>query len=229
MKKLLYPLCLIALFSCGQQEPIKSNASQSNSKFEPLLTQFKDIDIDTLEVYSPVIKKVDDTTDAMSGRIIDSANALLFPEEIVEQHFDATHGLFAICKFAIDKNRIALLARTPSEYVPSSIKLFIFNTAKDSITSYVELGELFGDAGDVMIKKSWLFRDSTRRLLALTNETQKYYHSADDPKDTAVDVNEYYSLFDLSKDHIDTLFNHQEKLPAPYKSIPEKRIIVTGE
>jgi len=216
MKQSFLLLCLIALFSCDQQKPINSAATQSNSKYGPLLAQFKDLDIDTLQVYSP--EYTEDTTDIMSGRAIDSANAMLFPEEI-----DATRGLFAIYKFAIDKNRLGLLARTPSEYVPSSIKLFIFNTAKDSITSYVELGELFGDAGDALIKTSWVFRDSTRQLIALTNETQKYYHSADDPKDTAVDIKDYYSLFNLSKDKIDTLFDHQEKLPAKYKSIPGKK------
>jgi len=228
MKKLFYPLCLLAGLSCGQQKPIKSDAAQSNSKYEPLLTLFTDINIDTLEVYSPNPKKVDDTSDVMSGHTIDSINARLFPEEVVEQHFHDMHGLFAIYKFAIDKNRLGLLARTPSEYEPSSIKLFILNTSKDSITSYIELGELLGDAGDVMIKKSWLFRDSTQRLLALTYETQKYFHSADDPKDSTVDVKNYYSLFNLSTDRIDTLFDHQEKLPANYKVVVQ-RGMVRGE
>jgi hypothetical protein len=223
MKQLLFPLCLIAVFSCDQQKPIQSKANQSNSKYEPLLAQFKDIAIDTLQVYSP--DNTDDTADLMSGRQIDSVNVMLFPQEFKERYLNSTQGLFAIYKFDIDNNRLGLLARTPSDYVPSSIKLFIFDKAKDSITSYVELAELFGDAGDVLIKQSWLFRDNARSLLALTNETQKYYHSADDRNDTTVDVSDYYSLFNLSKGKIDTLIDHQEKLPVKYKSILEKKTV----
>jgi hypothetical protein len=138
-------------------------------------------------------------------------------------NFGDPPGLFSTYKFAIDSNRLALISRSPSEYVPSSMKMFIYDKRKDSLTSYFELAELFGDAGDVMIKKAWLFRDSTKRLFALINETQKYYHSADDAKDTTVDVSDYYTLLNLSKDQIDTLIDHKEKLPAKYKTIMERR------
>jgi hypothetical protein len=219
MKKLLLPLCLIALFSCDQQKPIKSNKKEKLSKYEPLFIQFASIGIDTLQVYS-----TEDTADVMSGREIDSVNALLFPADIVEQHLHATHGLYAIYKFAIDKNRLGLLARTPSEYVPSSIKLFIFDEAKDSITSYVELGETIGDAGDYMIINSWLFRDtSSRHLQALINITQGHDNSVDNPKDTTVKEDDYYTLLDLSKPHIDTLFADKKELPKKYKVVVRDR------
>jgi len=220
MKQFFFPLCLIAVFSCGQQEPIKSNVDPSlkNSKYVSLLVQYNNIRVDTLLVYSP-----ENNTDDWNGRPLDSMNALFFPEDMAQRHFSEPPALFATYKFAIDNNRMGLITRTPSEYAPSSMKMFIYDQRKDSLTSFLELGELLGDAGDVLIKKTWLFRDSAQRLFALTNETQKYYHSADNPKDTTVDLNEYYSLIDLSKDNIDTLFNHQEKLPAQYKSILENK------
>ncbi|OQP64474.1 hypothetical protein A3860_21130 [Niastella vici] len=219
MKKLFIPLSLIAVFSCGQQEPINSKAKQSNSKFEPLLAQFKDIGIDTLQVYS-----TQDSTDIMSGRAIDSIGASFFPEEMAQAHFHEPPSLFAIYKFSIDKNRLGLLARTPSEYVPSSIKLFIFDSAKDSITSYIELGETIGDAGDYMIKNTWIFKDtSSKHLQALVNITQGHDNSVDNPKDTTVKEDEYYSLLDLSKPRIDTIFADKEQLPNKYKMVVRDR------
>jgi hypothetical protein len=212
MKKLLLPLCMIALFSCDQQKPIKSNATEKQSKYEPLFLQFKSIGIDTLQVYS-----TDDTTDMMSGRAIDTVNALFFPEDMAQRHLHEP-SLFAIYKFAIDNNRLGLLARTPSEYAPSSVKLFFFDKAKDSMTSNIELGEFWGDAGDYTIVNTWLFRDtSSRHLQALINTTQGFDHSAEDRNDTTVEEKEYYTLLDLSKPRIDTIFDNKEALPQKYK------------
>jgi hypothetical protein len=220
MKKLLSLLCLIALFSCDQQKPINAKGSKQRfSKYEPLFRLFNNIGVDTLEVYS-----TEDGADVMSGREIDSANAMLFPEDIRYRHFMAMQGLFAIYKFGIDKNRLGLLARTPSEYVPSSVKLFIFDIVKDSLTSYLELGENSGDAGDFIIKNTWLFRDTaSRHLQALINITHGYDNSADDPKDTTVSTKEYYTLLDLSKPRIDTLFAENETLPKQYKVLVRNR------
>lgn len=219
MKQLFFLLCLLALFSCGQQKPIKSNVAQSNSKFEPLFAQFKDVDIDTLQVYS-----TQDSTDVMSGLPIDSIGALFFPEDMAQIHFHEPPSLFAIYKFPIDKDRLALLARTPSDYVPSSIKLFIFDKAKDSLTSYIEVGETIGDAGDYMIKNTWIFRDtSSKHLQALVNITQGHDNSVDNPKDTTIKEDEYYSLLDLQKPRIDTIFADKQQLPDKYKAVVRNR------
>jgi hypothetical protein len=220
MKKLFLPLCLMALFSCDRPKPIKSKSkSEPFTKYQGLFDQFTNIGIDTLEVYS-----ADDTADVMSGRPIDSINALFFPADMAERHFREPPSLFAIYKFAIDKNRLALLARTPSEYVPSSVKLFFYDKQRDSITSYIELGESIGDAGDYMIINSWLFRDTTsRHLQALINVTQGHDNSVDNPKDTTVSEKEFYTLLDLSKPQIDTVFLDREQLPKKYKVLVRKR------
>lgn len=219
MKKLFYPICLIALFSCDQLKPLKSKAqTQKKSKYQNLLVQYSNIAIDTLWVYSP-----NDSTSVYNGRAIDSLNALFFPSDMAQQHFNEPPSLFAIYKFAIDTNRLGLITRTPSEYVPSSVKLFFFDKKKDSLTSYVELGESWGDAGDYMIKNSWLFRDSSNHLYALIDVTQGHDNSADDPKDTTIVEKDYYTLLDLSKPRIDTIFEDKGKLPRQYQSIVRKK------
>lgn len=216
MKKLFYLICLAGIASCEQPKPIKSRANRHqplNSKYNSLFELYPNIAIDTLWVYSP-----DDTLTAYKGRALDSTNALFFPEDMYKQHFGEP-SLFAVYKFAIDTNRLGLLTRTPSEYVPSSIKMFIYDKRNDSLTSYIELGETWGDAGDWMIKNSWLFRDSSNRLHAFIDVTQGHDNSVDDPKDTTVVQEDQYTLLDLSKDKIDTIFADKVKLPAKYSHL----------
>jgi hypothetical protein len=90
MKKLLFPLFLITFFSCDQVQSINSKGAKSNSKYYSLLLQYNNIGIDTLLVYSP-----EDSSDAWSGRALDSLNALFFPEDMAKRHFSEPPGLFA--------------------------------------------------------------------------------------------------------------------------------------
>jgi hypothetical protein len=200
-------------------KPLKNANTQKKSKYENLLVQYNNIAVDTLWVYSP-----NDSLKAYQGRAIDSINALFFPSDMAQQHFNEPPSLFAIYKFAIDTNRLGLITRTPSEYVPSSVKLFILDKKKDNLSSYIELGETFGDAGDYMTKNSWLFRDSSQHLYALIDVTQGHDNSADDPKDTTIVEKDFYTLIDLSKPGMDTVFADQEKLPKKYKSIMNKKV-----
>jgi hypothetical protein len=221
MKKLLFPLFLLTIFSCDQLKPIKSKGKETltKSKYHKLFAQYFNIAIDTLWVYSP-----DTDTSAYNGRSIDSINALFFPEDMAQRHFIEPPSLFAIYKFAIDSNRLGLITRTPSEYVPSSIKLFFYDKRKDSLTSYIEIGETIGDAGDYMVKNSWFFRDSSsKHLHVLIDVTQGHDNSVDNPKDTTISEKDYYTLLDLSKEKIDTLFDDKEKLPRQYQNMVRKK------
>lgn len=217
MKKLLYLICLAAVISCGEQQPINSEPAIKNSKHLKTLAYFYNIGIDTLEVNSPR-----DSASLFYGKEIDSTGALLFPEDIRKQHFNNPPGLFGVYKFAIDSNRLGLIARTPSEYEPSSMKLFFFDLKKDAITGYIELAETWGDAGDYLEKNAWLFRDSAKHLQTLVWEHQSHDNSVDNPKDTTVEKVDYYTLLDLSQPAIDTIFDKKEELPAKYKALIKK-------
>ncbi|MFX7198022.1 hypothetical protein ABTI40_19625, partial [Acinetobacter baumannii] len=56
------------------------------------------------------------------GTQLDSNDAVLFPAEISKRHFSDPPGLFACFRFKIDSFKTGLIARTPSEYYPTSIK-----------------------------------------------------------------------------------------------------------
>jgi hypothetical protein len=90
---------------------------------------------------------------------------------------------------------------------------------KDTITNYIELGESWGDAGDFVELNTWLFRDSSKHLQALIREHQGHDNSVDNPKDTTVTTTDYYTLLDISKPRIDTIFDRKEELPKQYEQL----------
>jgi hypothetical protein len=220
MKKLFFLAGMAALFSCDQPKPIKSKGGIAyNGRYKDLFAQFFNIVPDTLEVHSP-----DTVTSVYNGRSIDSLSAQLFPAEMAKQHSSENPELFAIYKFMPDSAHMGLLARTPSEYEPSSIKLFLWDKRKDSLTSFIELADNWGDAGDYMTKTSWLFRDtSSRHIQALIQVFQGHDNSVDNPKDTTREEEYLYTLVDLSKNGFDTLFADKKQLPQQYSQLVKKR------
>jgi hypothetical protein len=224
MKQLFYISLFAIVSGCGQPESINSRGNdntQQEGRYSDLLAQYKALAIkDTLWVFS---EGEFIHTNIYSGTAIDSSLAPLFPKEIVQASFSEQPSLFAIYQFKIDNNRLGLITRTPSEYLPSSIKLFIFDKAKDSITSYIELAENIGDAGDVSIKNSWLFRNKDSQLQALIAVTDLHYNSADNPHDTTVVKDAHFYLLDLSKHLIDTISDNKKQLAQQYAGLLESQ------
>jgi hypothetical protein len=222
MKTLLYLIPFIAVFGCGQSESINSKGkdfTQKESRFSNLLPQYNNIGIDdTLFVFS---EGEFVQSNHFKGAAIDSVNALLFPKEIAQANFIDSPSLFAVYQFAIDSNRVGLITRTPSEYLPSSIKLFIFDKAKDSITSYVELADNVGDAGDVSVKNSWIFRNKDRQVQTLLAVTDLHYNIVDNPRDSSIQTDNSYYLLDLSKHAIDTISDNKKQLAQQYAGLLE--------
>lgn len=217
MNKLLYLICLFAVFSCGEPEPINAKPGTQDSKHKKTLAYFYNIGIDTLAVESPI-----DAESVFYGKEIDSTGAMMFPEDIRNLHYHNIIGLYGVFKFVIDSNRLGLIARTNSVHAPVSIKLFFFDIKKDTITNYIELADYQEDAGDFMKLKSLLFRDSSRHLQTLIWEHQWHDNSADNPKDTTITTDDYYTLLDISKPRIDTIFDRKEQLPKKYEQVIKK-------
>ena len=104
MRKTIYLLLLISGFGCGQNQKEQkevSNTVKKESKYKTLLQKFEEKSFDTLRVYSP-----EELDGEYKGVQLDSADAILFPEDIAQQHFRDTPGLFAVYKFLIDSNRL---------------------------------------------------------------------------------------------------------------------------
>lgn len=210
MKKFVC-LAIVVTLTCCQihesRDPGKE--AKKESRFKNLLSKYASISFDTLEVYSG--EALESDRYKYKGKQLDSADVALFPAEFVRQ-YAIDPGFYACYRFALDNRRMGLITRTPSIYEPSSVKLLVYDKRTDSITGTIELADAWGDAGDVQIKTSWLFRDKGKGYRSFTWVKESHDNSLEDEKDTTVQVWNYYSLLDLSKGDPDTLSKNDKEL-----------------
>lgn len=201
MRKLFLYGLLIFLVSCKQSiKTDQKNESEIASKYSGLLNKFQDFSVDTFQIYSS--EDVEDVQYKFKGIPIDSLEIRLLPKEFGDLNNEDL-GFFACYKFLIDSTTVGLIMRTPSEYMASSIKLFILDKQKDSITDYIELAEIIGDAGDVTDKRSWLFTKTNMPKIFMWSK-ESHDNSVDNEKDTTIQIWNYYYQMDISKKKIDT-------------------------
>ena len=208
--KYIYTLFIIMLIiSCKQRNTSASIVTiKKDNKYQKTLLKYKYFDKDSILVQSPI----NITESDFIGIELDSSDAILFPKEIANRHFNDPPGLFAILKFQIDKNTIGLLTRTPAEYYPSSIKLFYYNITLDSITNYIQLADNWGDAGDYEYIESKLFFSKNNKLYALQKILIGHDNSVDDQNDTTIQEWTYYNLYNIASGILDTIDTDQVKL-----------------
>ena len=160
MKYTKYILLTIILTGCAKtSDKSEIGTNDSNEEvIESLLTKFKDVSVDTFEVYSSDDLK--NVNFSFHGVRLDSIEIITLPEKM-RNNFD--QDFYGCYKFSIDSNHVGLIIRTPSEYVTSSIKLFVLdNSSKGILDSYVELAESTGDAGYSLTKTSLIFKDNLK-------------------------------------------------------------------
>ena len=226
MKSLIYILSIytLAVVACNSK-PVQTNnspvKSDSSSKF---LSRFKQISFDTLKVYSP--GQVDDKNDFV-GVPLDSADAILFPKQIADAHLRDFPGLFACYKFSISKDKIGLIVRAPAMYVSSSIKLFIYDLNTNKLTESLELAENWGDAGDSMIKTSWLYTDKNK-INAFMWISEGHDNSVENESDSTITLSDKYSLLEIHP-KIDTLSEDSLSLEKRFRSLLPNRNIHSNE
>ncbi|GAA4319227.1 hypothetical protein GCM10023184_03870 [Flaviaesturariibacter amylovorans] len=165
-----------------------------------MLKKYEDATFDTLKVYSG--DDLGSESYPFRGRLLDRDDIRLFPSEFVQQ-LEYDSGFFACYKFHLDSSRYGLITRTPSEYEPSSIKLFVLDKKKGVITYYYELAESIGDAGDVSNRTSWLFRQPNG-FGCFTWDEELHYNSVENENDTSIQRWDYFRLASFNKRSVDT-------------------------
>lgn len=199
--------CFALLAGCQNKENeamLKTGGPKKDSRYARILAKCKVITIDTLQVYS-CAEGINADTFQYKGVLIDSTDAPLFPPEVAEGMLNNFTGIYACYVFAIDEGYTGIIARTPAMYDASSIKLFTLDNERDTLTGFIELGELWGDAGELMEKTSWLYRDKKMKLHAYMWVQETYDHSVEDERDTTVDRTDYHYVIDLSQPKYDTV------------------------
>ena len=214
MQHLLLLLFAVSFFGCLENENLNSKkVFKTKSKYSTLLSKYKDISFDTLKVFSS--EKLESNQYMFKGTQLDSVDVKLFPKEFAEQYF-YDHGFYACYKFSMDSIKVGLITRTPSTYEPSSIKLFILDKQRETITNYFELAETVGDAGDMMDKTSWLVKGKNNKLISFIWQQESHDNSADNNKDTTIQTWNYFYLVDFSKHKVDTLNIDQRELKLKF-------------
>lgn len=220
MKNLII-ITLIFLLGCKQSTKNTSSTLIKSEQYLQLLTKFKDITFDTLEVY-PLIDGTKIEAYKYYGVALDSADATLFPGNIASAHFNDPPSLFACYKFNIDSSRVGLITRTPSVYFPTSIKLFVYTPKKDTLIEITELAEYLGDAGDLLDVNSWLIKDGNN-IQVFKWVQESIDNSFEDDKAPNIATWDHFLLYNISNNKFDTLSNKIENLPTEFSKLVRRK------
>jgi hypothetical protein len=170
MKKIsIFLLWVVPFLGCNRNQPIEQvavtelvNPDKAKKTIDDLISLYPSIRFDTLSVYSAQ-ELEDNSKNKFKGTKVDSTYFSFFPKE-ERGYFYAEPEVFACYKMDLDSSHVGLITRTPSEYVPSSIKLYVVNIKSGTMVETFELAESWGDAGDSMTKDPWLYRNRDNEL-----------------------------------------------------------------
>ena len=184
------------------------------SKYADLLKKFKLVSFDTLKVYY----RYDDKR--LDGKELTLKEAKIFPIGLAENYFGKLSGVYACCRFQIDSTTIGLIARTPSEYESSSVKLFLFDIKRDALSKeYFELSQDIGDAGDYYHRTSWLFKTKKNEIHSLVYDYSSYNNEVDDTSNHTIDEWRTYFVINCMSPKFDTLSKNEVQLKKRFKRL----------
>ena len=218
MKYTKYILLTFILIGCGTvSNKTEIETSKSTGKaIESLLKKLKEVSADTLEVYST--DDLENADFAFRGTKLDSVEIATLPNKMREV-FNYDRDFYGCYQFRIDSIHVGLIIRTPSEYVTSSIKLFVLdNSSEEILDTFVELAESIGDAGYSMTKTSLIFKDGIR-LNYLIWQQDSEDMSVENENDTTIRTSDYLHLLTFDKKTFDTLNNNTDELQRMYKQL----------
>jgi hypothetical protein len=211
-------LLLSTLIGCGtaSEKTESENTTTTGKVAESFLEKFREVSLDTLEVYST--DDLENTQFAFRGTELDSIEIAALPTKMKEV-FGYDRDFYGCYQFRIDSIHVGLIIRTPSEYVPSSIKLFILdNSRKEILDTYVELAESTGDAGYAMTKTSLIFRDGLKvNYLVWQQDSEDM--SVENENDTTIRTSDYLHLLAFDKSTFDTLSSNTDELLKMYNRL----------
>lgn len=222
MTRFLYISFILLLFSCSEkpQQEEKKLAETKASRFDLIQGLFLNKTIDTFYVYSTW--ELEDKNYAFKGEPLDSLQVDALPYDIKFGYsFNKDYG--ACYKFPLNNKQMAMIIRAHGEYVSSSVRLMVFDIEKDSVTKTLYLSDVFGDAGESMVSRSCIFKNSKGEFLILTYRQNSYDHNVNgDANDTIVENWNQYTLINLSKNGGDTLAKDSASVVKGYSSIVKR-------
>lgn len=207
---------LITILSCSNTNNSEATTTLE-SKYVRLTSKYKDITFDSLEVYTTW--DLDNEKFKYKGVSLDSIEVTYLPYNI--KQWGVEHSFYACYKFKMNSTITALITRVPSYYSSSAIKLFVYDTQKDSIVKTLDLADSWGDAGDAFQYATCIYQQNNKDFLALAYTLSTYDHRAGgEPNDTIIDYWYDYSLTNISKNPIDTITKDSATIVKKHKQLP---------
>ncbi|MFM7022609.1 MAG: hypothetical protein ACKOXB_06485 [Flavobacteriales bacterium] len=171
MKLLSIVFVSIILYSCGEREVLKVNVSPLRAMEEPVrscsdyLSMFHPFSSDTFKIESPD-QEESQSKNPFFGREL-ASSLYSFIDTTVIQRTDGASKVFACFKRKLSDGNYLLIMRTPGEYWESTIELFVFDSLAQKNIAHLEVAESWGDAGDSMVKRSYLMKENNKYRLIL--------------------------------------------------------------
>ena len=222
MKYSFFILVIFALTSCENRDTLNKEIKEilPPTNYSKIQYLFKDISPDSFYVFSDW--SIDQIDFAFKGSIMDSSQILILPYGWID-HYAWNKDFGACYKFPLDSSTVGLIARVSGEYVSSALKLFIFDLQKDSITYTINLADVWGDAGESSVYSSCIIKDKTNSFLIVTYSGGSYDHRISDiENDTIVENWNYYALYKLKNNVLDTISKDSTEIVTRYPTIVNK-------
>jgi len=207
-KTILVILTSFIIVACRQNNDIEK------THFNRLSTFYQDTTFADIFIYPD--SAYIDSIYFFRGNQIDSTTFNLLTENVT-RGLPWTEGFYGIYSFKINEQYKGLLTRTPGEYSPTVISLWIYDIKKDSIVNNIQLANIFGDAGASETINSYLFFDKEQKLRALTYRHYYYDHSVEEASDTTFEENHNFYFTKINFTTVDTLSTDSLKLHEQFK------------
>lgn len=201
-------LFIVLIYSACSESPVKNESAEAVPVYniDSFLAKFTEIEFDSLKVYTT--DQVDADTSFYKGRALDSMDApfiaSLYGDMAFESSREYLSQFYACYKFKMDEERMGLIVRCPSEYVSSFLEVFECKDGK--VKHLINLSELWGDAGDVYERCSYLFR-AGKGIGVFQYNNSTYDHSVEDENDSTVEAFYNHYTIRISEGKYDTLWS----------------------
>jgi hypothetical protein len=158
--RLLFAVFIVIAAACNDSgAESTTDVAIDTMELNKFLALFKELNVDSLQIESP--DEISEPSDNIfKGVAIDSNYYKFIATDDVSWVKSAGYNYYACFKKSLNDSTIMLVMRTPSEYWESSVKIYLLNTRTQKTFDKYEAAESWGDAGDVMIKTSWLIRNN---------------------------------------------------------------------
>lgn len=237
-----YIIVTLTLCCCGKKEQTTSteghdiqpvdNTEQTASteredvqpvdNSEKFLSLFKEFEPSIIHIYAPSLPGVEPIDSLFNGQQIDVTEFEYPNNEGILRNRRGLSKIFAVGKFEIDENTLALLFRELNQHSDQVIQLTFWDKSKKEIIKGTDLAELYGDDfGWYFDKESWINYKPGTNLEIITRRKDTHY---DDGLDLTAETDSLFKQVCNNRSFIQVGIIISDTVRYPLKRPPYIRI-----